>query len=121
MPHEDAAVAAITVECAAEFSDARRRLYPASSFRIELAQGLKLEIFFLRQKLDAHGYRHPNRAVVRLMFLPGLQRIIVVTKTQATIRGLRGTNATARSMLRTAPDCQMPIRMVSIGEFQRRK
>src|SRR6266480_870247 len=91
MPHEDATVAAITIQRTAELSDLSRRLYPTRSFRIELSQFLKPEIFFFRQKLDAHGYRHANRAILRLMFLPRLQRVIVVTKTYATTRSLRRT------------------------------
>src|SRR6266513_1022599 len=91
MPHEDAAVAPITIKRTAEVSDLSRRLYPTRPFRIELSHFLKLEIFFCRQKLDAHGPRHPNRAILRLMFLPRLQRVIVITKTYATTRGLRRT------------------------------
>src|SRR5450432_2123491 len=53
--HEDAAVAAITIERATKFSDIRRCCNPARRLRIELAQLLQLEILFFRQKLDAHG------------------------------------------------------------------
>src|SRR5437868_11339616 len=91
MPDEDATVAPITVKRTAELSDLSRRLYPTRSFRIELSQLLKLEVFFFRQKLDAHGRRHAKRAILRLMFLPRLQRLIVVAKTYATVRSLRRT------------------------------
>src|SRR5437879_1942400 len=88
MPHKNAAVAPITIQRTAELPDLSRRLYPARSFRIELFQLLKFEVFFFRQKLDAHGLRHANRAILRLMFLSRLQRLIVVTKTDATNRSL---------------------------------
>src|SRR5256885_13895762 len=81
----------ITIKRTAELSDLSRRLYPTRSFRIELSQFLKLEIFFFRQKLDVHGGRHANRAILRLMLLSRLQRFIVVTKTYATVRRLRRT------------------------------
>src|SRR5439155_14669540 len=91
VPHEDATVAPITIKRTAELSDRSRRLYPARSFRIELSQFLKFEIFFFRQKLNAHGRRHADRAILWLMFLSRIQRLIVVTKTYATTRSLRRT------------------------------
>ena len=56
--HEDAAVAAITIELAAEFSDIIRCFHPTRRLRIEISQLLQFEISFLRQKLNAHGRGH---------------------------------------------------------------
>ena len=83
MPDEDATVAAIAIEGPAELSDLGRRLDPARSFRIELAQFLEREIFFFGQKLDAHGCGHTDGAILRLIFFSRRQRFIVVTKTHA--------------------------------------
>ena len=67
MPDEDSPVASITVERATELSDLSRRLYPARSFRIEFSKLLQFKIFLFGQKLDAHGRRHANGAVLRLV------------------------------------------------------
>src|SRR5437763_703047 len=91
VPHKDATVATITIEGPTEFSDLSRRLYPTRSFRIEVAQLLKFEVFFFGQKLDTHGRRHTNGATLRLMFLSRFQCLIVVTKTYPTFRSLRRT------------------------------
>src|ERR1035441_3255529 len=61
--HEDAVVAAITIEHTAEFSDISRCCNPARRLRIELAQLLQFEILFFRQKLNAHGCGHIYDAV----------------------------------------------------------
>ena len=83
MPDEDAPVASITVERATELSDLSRRPDPARSFRIEFSQLLQFEILLFRQKLDDHGRRHANGAVLRLVFFPRLQRLRVVAETGA--------------------------------------
>src|SRR5208282_3486476 len=71
--HEDAAIAAITIERAAEFSDVSRRCNPARRLRIELSQLLQLQIFFFRQKLNAHVRRHIHGSIFWFKFLPRIQ------------------------------------------------
>ena len=67
---EDAAVTTITINRAAEFADLRRRPQPARRLRVELAQLLQREIFFLRQHLHAHVRRRIHDAVFGFVFLP---------------------------------------------------
>jgi hypothetical protein len=45
--HENRVVAAITKECAAEFSDITRGFHPARRFGIEISKFLQLSILFL--------------------------------------------------------------------------
>ena len=52
---KNAAVTAITIQRAAEFSDVSRRFPPARRLRVKLSKFLELEILFFRQKLNAHG------------------------------------------------------------------
>src|SRR5882672_9902542 len=81
--HEDAAVAAITIERAAEFSDISRCFHPARRLRIELTQLLQLQIFFFRQKLNAHGRGHIHGRGFRSSLLARQPSFTVVTNTGA--------------------------------------
>src|SRR3977135_2624683 len=75
--HENSVVAAITKEGAAEFSDIRRRFYPARRFRIEISKFLQLAILIFRKKFNAKGSRHINNVIFWFMFFPRLQRFTV--------------------------------------------
>src|SRR5208282_5387744 len=87
--HEDAAVAALIIERAAEFSDVSRCFHPARRLRLEISKPLQLLIFFFRQKLNAHGRCHIHGGVFRSMFFPGLKPFTVVTNTGAAFRTFR--------------------------------
>src|SRR5947209_16666570 len=63
-------VAAIAKEGAAELSDLRRGFHPARRLQVELAEILKLPVLFFRQKLDAHGRRQIDGAILWLVLFP---------------------------------------------------
>src|SRR6266542_2555823 len=87
--HEDAAVAAITIERATEFSNISRCFHPARRLRIEIPEFLQLQILFFHQKLNAHGRSHIHSGVFRSMFLSRFQPFPVVTNTGAAFRTFR--------------------------------
>src|SRR4051812_33016035 len=78
---EDVIVTAITKDGATALSDVGRRFDPTGRLGVERADRLQLSILVLRQKLDAHRDRQADRALCRLVFLPRLQRLAVVTHT----------------------------------------
>src|SRR5262245_29410296 len=89
--HEDAAVAAITIERAADFSDLSRSCNPARCLHVEISQLLQREIFFFRQKLDAHLGSHVHGGGFRSMLLPYFPPFTIVANAHAALRGFRRT------------------------------
>src|SRR6266446_5030916 len=71
--HEDAAIAAITIKRAAEFSNISRCFHPARRLGIEISKFLQLLILFFRQKLDAHRGCQINSVIFWFMFFPRIQ------------------------------------------------
>ena len=67
---EDAAVAAITIQRAAELPDVRWSCNPTRRLRIEVSKLLQREIFFFRQKLNAHGCSHVHGGSFRASLFP---------------------------------------------------
>lgn len=92
MEYKDTAVAAISKDAAAEFSDLGRGLDPTLRFCIKFSKLLQLSIFFSIQKLDPHRGREINSVASRMnpllfsRFLP----CPVVTNASAAFRALRG-------------------------------
>jgi hypothetical protein len=81
--HEDTTEAAITKEGAAELSHICRCFHPTRRLRIEISKFLQLSILFFRQKLDAHGRRHIEHAILRFEFLSRIQRFTSLVNVEA--------------------------------------
>src|SRR6185369_12458131 len=86
MIREDMVVATITEKSTPEFSDFKRRLYPARCLQIEISELLQFFVVVFRQQFDAHGSCHIHSVIFRFMLFPRLQSFAVVTKASATCR-----------------------------------